>query len=144
MPKRIGGSVLNITVDATAAGYDQPAIIVPASGVPFWTEMTGNRILTARPQPKEPFPGYLKAISGVFTNAAGLRKRGQIITPFVMPDQTSIVLLDALETLQGMLNPAVRWTGDIPIGYGYGLVCFSAITLTDIFQISAMYEVDYE
>lgn len=143
MAKKIGSNVQILTIDATIAAYDIPAVIIRADGKSIWTRITRNNQITATYQkPSEPFPGNLKAISGTMVNALAKVYQGRCFYPFVMPNDVTITMLPTLNPIQGKFNRSVRWSGDCPIGYGFGFIFFDTLYNTDLFELSSIYEIE--
>lgn len=119
-------------VSAADAAKTSPGLLITLEQ-PKVVTILGQKITDA--EAKTPWNGRLRGISATVITAAAYQRTGVLLQLGVLVDPTSYVILPDTG-IMGLVNPSIRWTGDIPLPWGAIILSRKPFTATDFIQVS--------
>lgn len=129
-----------LTVDATVAGYSNPCLLRTATGFSFY-ETENLKVKNA--SGLKPITGRLKTLNGKIKTATGFTRRSWYIELVFMPLPNVLIALPCSSNIVSMAAHIPAWSGDLPCGYGYGVLFVRPITNTDVIRLAALVESEF-
>jgi len=135
---------MELIVSAGLAAWYQPGLLFDScypEGRPMLTDATAGDtwVVGGKHLCGKPWPMTLYALSARILNATFDPRAGRHLKLVYNIDDTRFATLE--HGVQSMLS-SVRWTGGLPLNWGFGVVMNGQLIATDVISVRALYGVN--